>query len=505
MYNEKKITSNMFRISIISTIASIVSMGVQFGYRTFFLFILSKEYLGIEGLFSNIIQILSLSELGIGTIIAYRLYEPIKNKKNDVVASIMGFYRKIYAIIAMIVAATGIFLFPFLKFLVKDASEIPSDVNFYIVYTLFLAQSISTYFFSYKQTLLTADQRGDLVAIFNTGISLLKGVIQLCVLYFTHNYQYVLASAIILLVTSNWLFSIYITKQYYDIFKIKIDIDKRLKNNIFRDVRASVCHKIGGVVSTSTDNIVLSAFVGLGKLGLYSNYVLLIEAAKMIVVQLLGNFTASVGRANLTMGKQEYYNFYEKLLVINFAIVDIVTVCLVVLINPFMIIWQGKDMIFSNTEIIIIIACFYLNTVRLINISFTNANGMYVKDIARPLIEVIINLILSVTLTIRFGMIGVFIGTIVSHLTTVGWREPYIIYKYVFHKSVFRYFYLYIFNGIAVSLVCFAIKEYFCLEITDLFLWIIQAIITVALSSMLFLVLYLKYVKDDIKLVLKRN
>ncbi|WP_027218652.1 lipopolysaccharide biosynthesis protein [Butyrivibrio fibrisolvens] len=454
MFNTDSRKKNIMRNSLTSATTGVINIGIQFLYRSFFLLLLTKEYLGIEGLFSNVIQLLSLAELGFGTVIAYRLYNPMEKHKITEVASIMNFYRKVYIIVACVITFVGVSLLPVIHLFIKDSSEIPHDVNLHSVFLLFLAQSVSSYFFTYKQAILVADQHNEIVAIFNTISAAIKTALQLIVLLLTHNYQIQLFTAIIINMMLNWLFSLYINNRYRNIFEYHTQISKDLKRKIYHDLRATLMHKIGGVISTSTDNLILSAYIGLGTLGIYSNYTLIIEAVKKIIILLLGNHTASIGNARLQMDDSSYYTFYEKLLLINFMITNITSVCLFVLINPFICLWQNKSMVFNVLEVGIIVACYYINTIRLTNISFTNADGLYIKDIFRPLIENAINLIISVYLANKIGFKGVFIGTIVSNLTTVGWREPLILYRFSFHRNVFRYWTLYIKNTLLTLISC---------------------------------------------------
>lgn len=164
MFNKKEKTINSMKASILGFCYQLFKIIFEFCYRTIFLLILSKEYLGLNGLFTNILTVLSLAELGIGTAIVYRMYKPIRENDIDQVAAIMDFYKKVYRIICLVVFGIGLLLFPFLGFFIKDTSEIPSDINLYIIYGLYLFQSVSSYLFVYKQSLLSADQRGDLVS-----------------------------------------------------------------------------------------------------------------------------------------------------------------------------------------------------------------------------------------------------------------------------------------------------------------------------------------------------
>lgn len=490
MFNNKERNSNILRISIVSTAASIIHIVVQFLYRTLFLIILSKEYLGIEGLFSNVIQVLSLAELGVGAVIAYKLYEPIKNNNVEKVAALMNFYRKIYFLVAMVVLTIGIVLLPFLKFLVKDAGEIPSNVNFYFVYLLYLLQSVSSYFFTYKQTLLTADQRGDILALFTAGSTLFKMIIQIIVLKVTKDYQFMLVIGILCGIALNWLFSEYITKQYPIIWNKNADMDEELKKSVFKDLKSMLCHKIGGTALGATDNIVLSAFVGLGQLGIYSNYSLILSSINKILNKLLGNFTASLGNACLSMDDNKLYRFYEKLLMVNHIIANIITVCVYILINPFIAVWQDSSMVFGKNVVILICVCFYTSADRIINNSFIDACGLFRKDMVRPLIECFINVAASIIFTLQWGIVGVFLGTVLSHLCTVWWRGPYLLYKYIFKRKIWRYWFLYFRNVLLMIVESIMIQKILVVPICNYKQWVLQGVITFCIVAVVNFIVY---------------
>lgn len=439
MFNNKTRENNIKNIVLSSGISSFANVILQFLFRTIFLNILTKEYLGIEGLFTNILQVLSLAELGIGVIISYKLYEPIKSHSVNEVAGLMRFYKKIYFMIAMFILILGLLMMPFLQLLISDINEIPSDVSLYLVFFLFLGQSVSSYFFTYKQTLLIADQRGDTVILFNMMVAFLKTGTQLIVLFFTRDYQVMLLTAILVNITLNWIFSVYITRQYREIFAVRTQISTDIKRDIFCGTRAMFVHRIGGTVLNASDNIILSMFLGLGQLGIYSNYSLIIVNLNKLMRQLLGNFTATIGNAYISLSEQENYKLYKKFLKINLLLANFTTLGIYIFITPFMQFWQGKEMLLDKKIVIVLAISYYLEAARIINTSFTNACGLFKRDIFRSLIEAGINIVVSVALAWKYGMIGVFVGTIVSCLVTVWWREPYLLYKHIFHNQ-FRYY-----------------------------------------------------------------
>ena len=451
MFNERSRKQNIINTAIISGLSNIINVLLQFIYRTVFIFFLSKEYLGIEGLFTNIIQVLSLTEMGIGTVISYRLYSPIKMKDTRAIAALMNFYKKVYRSIAIIVGIIGTVLIPFLPYLIKDTSEVPSDINITFVYVLFLIQSISSYFFAYRQTLLAADQKYDKLSKYLLVSNVIKVCAQIIILAISHDYVSSLIVSIIINVISNVIIGIAVKRQYEEVFLYKDTISKEEKNTIIADTKSMMCHKVGGVILGSTDNLILSAFVGIGQLGIYSNYSLITGSVQKMMGQILGNFTSSIGNAHVSSDSEQKYDMYYKLLFLNLWIASVVTGCLFIVIKPFIIWWQGADMVFDIATTVVICICFHYNIARIINMTYINGCGLFNKDVIRPIIQSAINLVVSIVLVKLIGIPGVFIGTIISNVCTVFVREPFLLYKYEFKRSVIEYWKLFI--GIFVNML----------------------------------------------------
>lgn len=439
MFNTRSRKRNIIRTSLVSGASNVLNILLQFIYRTIFIMILSREYLGIEGLFSNILQVLSLSDLGISTVITYRLYEPIKNKDTEKISALMFFYKKIYRRIAVFIFVVGICMLPFLGYLIKDPSEIPEDINIKFVYLLFLMQSVSSYFFAYRQTILSADQKYDKLSILLFLGNILKCIIQTLTLILTGSYTITLMAAILENILFNGGLAWFIGKEYWKIFHSKNNISSEEKQRIYLDTKAMMCHKIGGTILGSTDNIILSTFIGLGMLGKYSNYSLITGTLQKMMGQLLGNFSSSIGNAHVSEDKEYKYKMYEKLLFLNFWIANVFSAGLYSVIDPFISWWQEDDMTLDKLTTLVICLCFHYNISRLINTTFINGCGLFNRDKARPLIQAFINLFVSIYLVKRLGIAGVFVGTLISDVLTVWWREPYLLYRYVFRISFVSY------------------------------------------------------------------
>ena len=319
MFNQNSRKSNVVKSSFMGTTYEVINIILGFVYRTVFIHALSSNYLGINGLFTNILQILSFADLGISTAITYRFYEPIN--KNDVhkVGQLMVYFKNVYRIIAIVIFVVGISLLPFLNFFIKDTNELPEDINLKIVYLLFLLQTLSSYLFIYKQTILSADQKQYLVSLFQISRTTLCYTVQMIVLVLTKNYTLILIINTILTLLTNYIFSEWAASKYKEVFEVKDSISKEEKRQIINDTKATLCHKIGGTVLSSTDNLIISKYVGIIATGLYSNYSMVLSKLSGILGQLFGGFTSSLGSAHVAQDEEKKYISYRTLLFGNFG------------------------------------------------------------------------------------------------------------------------------------------------------------------------------------------
>ncbi|WP_026523777.1 lipopolysaccharide biosynthesis protein [Butyrivibrio sp. MB2005] len=495
MFNNNSRTRNAVNASFWGMTCNVVNSLLGFGYRTIFIYVLSSNYLGINGLFTDILQILSFAELGIGNAIAFRLYKPISQKNIQEVGEIMYFFKRVYHFIALIILMLGLSILPFLSYFIKDTGEIPGDVNLTIVYLLFLFQTVSSYFFSYKQILLNADQKQYINSLVNSAISLIVYIFKIIVLLTTKKYVLVLVAGIIFTVISNYIFSEWVRNRYREVFEVDNNVNVSVKSQIFNDTKAIFCHKIGGTVLNSTDNIVISKFVGLVSTGIYSNYSLLFYSVTSLLNQLLGSFVSTLGNAHIEQTREQRYTTYKRLLFANLWITSVCTVCLFTLINDFILNWVGSTMLLSLMTVAALSMQFFVETSRIISTAYTNGCGLFVKDKMRPLIEASINLGVSVILVKEMGIAGVFWGTVISHLCTVSWREPYLLYKYEFMKSVVGYWIHYFIALIVTGLICYGYSVFFemaGIEVKNLGLWFIKAVCVFCLTNIFYVLMFRK-------------
>lgn len=511
-FNEDSRQKNAMLASVFAIMEQIFSVASVFIYRTIFLSYLSKEYLGIEGLFTNILQLFSLAELGVGMTILYRMYKPFAEKDVDAISAHVHFYKNVYHGIALLTTVIGACLYPFIDSIV-DASDVPSDVNLKLVYVLFVLQSVASYLFVYKQSIIQANQRSYLVSGFTTSLTVINVVIKVVVLMLTRKYELVLMASIVSTILINWIFSVWITHEYKEIFQNKTQLSKEQKKDIIKDTTGLMCHKVGFIVLTSTDNIILTKMVSLAAVGIYTNYATITAAVQMLLTKMLNSFTPTIGNFMVNYEKDAVEDLYKKLLFVNFWFTSFCTVCLYVLLNPFIEIWLDDTFLFSGFTVMVLCAQFYIKSSQTMNEAFINAAGLFTRDRIRPLIEAALNLVISIVLAKEIGIAGVFIGTCISSLFTCYWRQPYLLYKHVFKNSPSHFIINQIIWVVLTCIMCF-VTQLVCKNIPITLLGFIVRLLICGIGiNVIYLVLWHRsaafqyffgIVMDKVKVIVKR-
>lgn len=437
-YNNHSRKANALLTSGAGLVQQFLQIIGNFAYRTVFLLFLSKEYLGIQGLFSNILQLFSLAELGIGSAILYSMYKPFAARDTKKISALIHFYSKVYNLLAVLILGLGICFYPFIGSVV-NLSEIPGDVNLTVVYFLFVAQSVVSYLFVYKQSILTADQRNYMVSLFSSALLLASYAVRILVLVCTRNFELVLLSDIAVSLLLNWGFSLWITRKYGSIFREKPKLSREDKAEIFRNTGGLLCHKIGTIVVTSTDNIVLSKYVSLVAVGIYSNYAITVSAITNLANRVLASLVPTITNYILTKSKEDSYDLFQKLLFLNLWLASFTTVCLYLMLNPFIELWLDRSFLLPQMAVTWICIQHYLQVSRITANNFVTGCGLFMRDKIRPLVESVLNIVISVVLAQYIGIAGVFIGTCVSGLCTYYWREPYLVFQNYFKKEFWKY------------------------------------------------------------------
>ena len=450
--------------------------------RTTFIYCLGKESLGLNGLFTNILSMLSLAELGIGQAINFSLYKPLSEKNNNNISKLMSFYRKIYRVIGIIVLTFGIILIPFLQYLIKDLNTIK---NVYIIYLLFLINSVFTYFISYKETLIIADQKRYELLKIEALFTILLNTLQIIFLLITKNFIVYLIIQFITTFIQRIITNVYISKKYNNIdFKCKEKIDESDKEIIKKNVKAMIFHKIGDYCINGTDNLIISSFINIVTVGIYSNYLTIISLLNSFVLTIYNGLTASLGNLIATENSNKRYTVFKKMNFISFLIHGLLFVLLITIFNDFITIWIGKDYCLSFDIVLAIMISFYLTGMRVPCGVAKSAAGIYDIDKYSPILQSIINLFISIFLVKRIGLLGVILGTIVSSIALPSWQRPYIVYKYILHQSSKEYFIDYI-KYLLIIAVDSIVSLYLCNYIL-----LSSLLLTIIIKALISLIIY---------------
>lgn len=411
---------------------------ISFVARIFFVKTLGAQYLGVNGLFTNVLTILSFAELGIGAAIIFCLYEPLANGDKEKIKSLMHLYKTAYGWIGASILLIGLVLTPFIRVLVKSDSYI-ADLE--MIFFLFVLNSATSYFYSYKRSLIIANQDKYITTIYRYAFYLMLNVTQIVFLILTRNYIVFLILQVLFTLAENICVSKQADKLYPFLSEADIQpIDKKTKTTIVQNVKAMLFHKTGSILVGATDNIVISKVLGIASVGIYSNYSLVTQALHMAFSLFFSSATAGIGNLGTSGDKKHITTVFYRIFFMNFVIYGISSIVFINLINPFVTLWLGNDFLLDKTIVIILGINFYLTGIRKTVLTFREAFGLYWCDRYKPIFESAINLVASIFLAYRLGLAGVFCGTIISSVTTCCWIEPFMLYKHGFGASSKPYF-----------------------------------------------------------------
>ena len=421
-------------------IGQILLMLIGFVSRKLFILFLNVEYLGLNGLFSSVLTVLSLVELGLGPAMIFSLYKPLAENNIPVCQALMSVYRKAYHAIGCAVLVIGCCITPFITSFIRD---IPDNVNgIHIIYVMFVVNVSISYFYSYKRSLIIASQNQYIIESLHVVAYLILNILQILFLALTRNYFLYLGLQIISTFVENFLLSKHADKSFpWLLSKEKHKLPEEKKSEVLRNIKAMVFHKIGGIVTDATDNLLISKFFGLLFLGVYSNYLLIMNAVRTCIQTSFSSITASIGDFGVSKSPDESYQLYKKVQFVNFWVVSFCTISIFVLINPFIsLIWLGNDFLVSFPILIVSILNFYIVGIRRTILTFKDAYGLPWYDRYKPLIGAVVNLFFSIWLQSFMGVIGIFLGTTITHLFVNVWYEALVVFKYCFQKKLSIFF-----------------------------------------------------------------
>lgn len=472
-------------------IGNLTTQLLGFILRTVFINYLGDTLNGINDLYTGILSVLSLAELGVGTALNYSLYGPVARKDYEKIKSYMQLYKKAYRVIGLVIAVIGLAISPFLPYLVKQPQGVSvRDLTLY--YFIFLFNTVSTYFVAYKYSLAYAEQKNYIQTNTITITKMITVTLQIAVIVTTRNfYLYLLTAAAVELIQKIFI-SWYLNRLYPYLKDKNIQrLSKEETGEVVTKTKALVFHKVGDVARLQTDSMIISAFINVTLVGFVGNYNMILNSVANFVNIIFNSVLSSFGNLIATESKEKQYSVFKVYRFFACWIYGFSAVGFFLLLTPFIVIWQGPEKVLAAGAVACILIDYYFKGDRIVLSNFKTAAGVFEQDKYLALIQGVVNLILSIVLVQKIGLVGIYIGTIVSGLIA-NITKPFIIYKVCFEKSVKTYFldsvkYLVVLGGILVLLT--GIKQFVMPQVTVLSFIVMFIVICVVFNG-IFLLLF---------------
>lgn len=472
-------------------IGNIITQLLGFVLRTIFIAYLGDTLNGINDLYTGVLSVLSMAELGVGTALNYSLYGPVARKDYEKIKSYMLLYKKAYRVIGIVIAVIGIAISPFLPYLVKQPGGVTvRDLTLY--YFIFLFNTVSSYFVAYKYSLVNAEQNNYIQTNIITITKMITVAIQIIVIITTRNfYLYLLAAAFVELVQKIFV-SFYLNRRYpYLTDKNVTRLSREETGEIVSKTKALLFHKVGDVARLQTDSMIISAFLNVTLVGFVGNYNMILTSVANFVNIIFNSVLSSFGNLIATESEEKQYSIFKVYRFFACWIYGFSAVGFFLLLTPFIVIWQGPDSVLAASVVACILVDYYFKGDRIVLSNFKTAAGVFEQDKYLALIQGVVNLIISIVLVQKIGLVGIYIGTIVSGLIA-NITKPFIIYKVCFDKSVKSYFgdsLKYLAVLIVILVILEGIKKVIMPEVT-IFTFAVMFVVICVVFNGIFLLLF---------------
>ncbi len=485
-------SKNTARNFIFGSITKIYDLLIPFLMRTALIYCLGMEYVGLNSLFTSVLSVLNLAELGVGSALIFSMYEPLANDDTEKICALMRLYKIYYRIIGLVILVLGASITPFLPHLVKR--DLPPDINLYVLYFINLATVVLTYWlFAYKNCLINVHQRNDISDKIGYVLNTLKYAIQFFVLFVIKDYYIYILVALFMGVISNITTAIVVDKIFPQ-YKAKGKLSKEETASINRRVADLFTSKIGGIVSSSADTIVISAFLGLTQLALYQNYFYILNAVLGFITLITASSRSGIGNSIITESNEKNLNDLKKLTFMFAWIGIFCTCCLACLYQPFMELWVGKKNMLPYSMVIVYCLYFFVMEMHGLLCVYKDASGMWHSDRFRPLITSLANLIMNL-LTVKYlGLYGVLLSTVLS-VVLIG--MPWLLknlFTTIFHCNPKKYILnllQYVFFAVVLTALCVFITNYIYFN-SNILTLILRFLVCLVIPNVILFVIYRK-------------
>lgn len=436
---------------VTSIALQVIKLLLKFFARTALIQYIGMEYVGIDSIFTNILMLLSVSEMGIGTAIIFDMYKPIALNEHDRVKSFVKFYKDVYKCIAILIVLFGFLLTPFLDKIIDAPKNV--DVDLYAIYYLYLLNTVVGYFYAYKRSVLEGYQKSYLINICRSVTTITINLLQIIAIISLRNYYCYIYLLLVQTILENLLIAIIVNKKYSYLKGPVLELEDITKKRIFKNTLYIFANKITGIILSSSTILLLSFFYGIVLAAKYSNYMIIIDGVATFLGYFLVSFTASVGNKIATSNSEEIYQVFKRLRLLYDYINIVIAVVLLLIINDFITIWIGSQNEISTKMIWLCVSIFFLNNNGNFIRVFKIASGLFKEYWYIYLCDVIISITLSILLNNVLGCIGILLGVVLGFGFTLLWAEPFAVYKKCFCKNYIEYYYNYIYN---IAILIFA-------------------------------------------------
>ncbi len=448
-------TKNSIRNIIFGLIYKVLALILPFIARTIIIYYLGIQYVGLSSLFTSILSMLNLAELGVGSAIVYSMYDAVAKNDEELICALLKVYKKVYTIIGIVILCIGLMILPFIGNIITG--EIPTNINIYILYLFYLINTVVTYLlFAYKNSLFIAYQRNDLISKISAFVLVVQNILQIIFLVCTQNYYLYIIWMIIGNILKNLIINI-LSKKLFPTCVPQGNVNKIIIDNITKKVKALFLYKIGGMVLTSVDSIVISAMIGLTELGKYNNYYFIITSLFAFLAIFYDSVRPGIGNSLVIERKEKNLKDFYKLFLLNSWLVGWCSVCLLCMYEPFMKLWVEEKHTFPFVIVILFTIYFYIwKMMEVVNL-YKDAAGMWEYDKYRPIIASIVNLFFNIVLVKLIGIYGILISTIISILIVIFPWSTVVLFKYYFYENKYdmiKYFRKYFIYTLITIFTC---------------------------------------------------
>lgn len=429
---------NSTRNLVVSLASYVLYTLLSFALRSVFIKTLGETYLGISGLFSNVLTLLSFAELGIAQVIAFHLYKPIAQDDREKIASLMQLYKTAYAVIGSFVIVVGFAVIPFFGSIIKSEPDIPE--NLIVIYLFYLFNTGVSYFIAYKQTLISAAQKSYIISAYGIVFKFLRVIFQVWVLLEFRSFYAYLSVQFVLMMIENIILASRANRLYPEIKGKKIKkLSKKEQKEVFSGVGALLIYKIGSAVMNGTDNIIITRLISLEAVGFSDNYRMIITAISAVVDQIPKAVTASIGNLNATADKEKKYSVFKTMVFICGWVYGFCASGMFAFGSEFIELVFGTEWMIEPITVFALASTFYISSFHSPTATYRMTSGSFVHGRYVAVISSVMNIALSIFLGKLMGLSGVFFATTITRIFSYGIVDAHVLYKYIFERKVREY------------------------------------------------------------------